>query len=595
MERTEEHDTLAGFEKERGRLRRRMADIESLLSESGSTRITEACRELREKLEESAFNLVVMGQFKRGKSTLINALLGEALLPTAVSPLTSVITMLRYGERTEATAYFLDGTHRRLPVKEVPHYITEKYNPENEKGVDRVEIEFPAPLLRGGVRLIDTPGVGSVFQHNTDIAYRFMPRADAVLFLVTADPPISREELRFLADVREHAARIFFLKNKIDHLTPEELEESIAFSRAALAEQMDLPPERIAIYPISARWALEGRMEGDPDLLERSGLTELECALERFLMTEKGRLILETARRRTNHLLAEATGLLELELRALETPAAELSRKADAFGREQEAIEQEKEDLEHLVRGGIRRIMADHDEATRSYTAEHLPRLEGRLRRLFEEHREEPVPELSSRLEERLREMIEELFTVWRKEREKAVEGAFSRLTGRLAARANQAIDRIYETAGDLFDIGIRRYQREEGLAEERYFSFRVAGEASALDPFEDLLTYGIAAIVSKRILLRKTLAQLPRRFDRQCGRVRADLLDRLRESGFRFTGRIREHIDRAYAEIDQVIDQARRRAADSRREVEERSALLERTIERLRDLSARLEGPDGP
>ena len=187
------------------------------------------CEELKDKIENNEFNLVVLGQFKRGKTSLINALLGAEILPTAIIPLTSIATILKYGETVNIKVYFNDGRVMDIEPATLPQYVTEKGNPKNEKEVQEVIIAYPSTYLKDGVRLIDTPGVGSVYEHNTDVAYQYLPKSDAALFLLSVDQPVSKAELDFLKDVKEYSHRIFFLQNKADYVGPEDLNESILF------------------------------------------------------------------------------------------------------------------------------------------------------------------------------------------------------------------------------------------------------------------------------------------------------------------------------------------------------------------------------
>lgn len=151
-----------------------------------------AWREAHEKIAAQTFNLVVAGQFKRGKSSIINALLGAELLPVGVVPLTSVVTILSAGEVTQVEVAFEDGRIEAAAVEQLAEYVTEKGNPKNVKAVREVHIRHPSAWLRGGVRLIDTPGIGSVYRHNTDVAYGFLPKADAVLFVLSVDQPLGQ-------------------------------------------------------------------------------------------------------------------------------------------------------------------------------------------------------------------------------------------------------------------------------------------------------------------------------------------------------------------------------------------------------------------
>ncbi|RMG72878.1 MAG: dynamin, partial [Nitrospirae bacterium] len=232
------------------------------------------CSELQDKLLQNRFNLVVVGQFKRGKTTFINALLGEDLLPTAVVPLTSIVTVIEYGRFIEIKVYFLNGTQQSIPVESLPEYVTEKGNPRNEKNVAEVLIRYPSDYLKDGVRLIDTPGVGSVYQHNTDVAYEYLPRSDATVFLISVDQPLSKAEVDFLRDVKQYADRIFFLQNKADYLSPEDLRESMEFIRNTLIEEVGFDsPE---LYPVSAKLCLEGKLTGDEEKLKRSNMPRFE-------------------------------------------------------------------------------------------------------------------------------------------------------------------------------------------------------------------------------------------------------------------------------------------------------------------------------
>lgn len=177
------------------------------------------------QLEEGCFHLAVLGQFKRGKSTLLNALLGEGVLPSSVVPLTAIPTRLRAGSRRQVRIAYLD--ERPDEVFAAPdaaglstvlgRYVTEEANPENRLGVREVEVLHPSPALAHGVALIDTPGIGSTFEHNTVTTMAHLSECDAALFLVSADPPITAVEVAFLRDVAGRVPRLFFLLLRYVH------------------------------------------------------------------------------------------------------------------------------------------------------------------------------------------------------------------------------------------------------------------------------------------------------------------------------------------------------------------------------------------
>jgi len=157
---------------------------------------------LHKKLEIDVFSLVIVGQFKRGKTTFINALLGKDILPTAIIPLTSIITILTYGDKLQITTFFENGTKEEIKIDDLALYVTEKYNPKNEKKVNHVEIKYPSPYLKNGVQIIDTPGIASVHEHNTKTTYEYLPQADVAVFLTSVDPPLTEAELHFLHDIK---------------------------------------------------------------------------------------------------------------------------------------------------------------------------------------------------------------------------------------------------------------------------------------------------------------------------------------------------------------------------------------------------------
>jgi ribosome biogenesis GTPase A len=124
----------------------------------------------RTRVAEDRFNLVVLGEFKRGKSTLINALLARDVLPTGVVPLTSGVTIIGYGECDRLRVSYEDGREEERPLDELAEYVTDARNPGNRQGVELARVEPDHELLRAGLELVDTPGIGSVHSHNTEVA-----------------------------------------------------------------------------------------------------------------------------------------------------------------------------------------------------------------------------------------------------------------------------------------------------------------------------------------------------------------------------------------------------------------------------------------
>jgi predicted GTPase len=262
------------------------------------------CGELVVKLAEDRFILAVLGQFKRGKSSLMNAIIGRELLPTGVLPLTSAITTLKYGpvERLEV--------HREnskfpaeYPLSSLSDYITEQGNPSNRKKVKAAYIELPVPFLRRGLEFVDTPGVGSAIAANTATTYDFLPQCDAVLFVTSVDTPMTSLELSFLRDIRAYVNKIFFVINKLDLVESGEREEVLEFVKNTIRSQIG--HDDVKVFPVSARQGLAARISGNSSLYEESGIKALEEALGSFLSREKTTLFLTGIAQRVLRILDE--------------------------------------------------------------------------------------------------------------------------------------------------------------------------------------------------------------------------------------------------------------------------------------------------
>lgn len=257
--------------------------------------------ELMAKLAQDRFNLVTVGRFSRGKSSLMNALLDTTRLPMGIVPLTSVITIVQYGSVPRATLYY-HGTSLFMDVSldELPRHITERGNPGNRAGIVRAEIELPAQLLRYGFRFVDTPGLGSSIMPNTRTTLEFLGEADALLIVTSFDSPLSVEEANLLHTARQAGVPVFLAVNKADMVD--------ATDRAAvldhIADQLaEAGMDGVTPFPVSALRALERRESRKADSGE-DGIAALRQALVSFLIAGRQQSFLSTTARRVQDLLA---------------------------------------------------------------------------------------------------------------------------------------------------------------------------------------------------------------------------------------------------------------------------------------------------
>ena len=200
-----------------------------------------------EQLDE-LFLLVIVGEFNSGKSAFINALVGASVAQEGVTPTTAQINVLQYGE-----------TASREVKDSNLHVIT-----------------APAPILRD-IHIVDTPGTNAIIREHEAITQEFVPRSDLVLFVTSADRPFTETERAFLEQVRAWGKKVVIVINKIDILTPSQVDEVRAFVADSARVLLGFSPE---IFPVSARRALKAK-QGEPAAWPASRFE----ALESFIAT----------------------------------------------------------------------------------------------------------------------------------------------------------------------------------------------------------------------------------------------------------------------------------------------------------------------
>ena len=246
----------------------------------------EALRDLFARLAGDRFNLTVVGRFSRGKTSLMNAILGTDLLPVGVLPITSVITMVSYGSEPKAVLHYQGSSlFMDIPIAELAEHITERGNPGNRRGIRAAEIQVPAEFLRRGFTFVDTPGLGSAIRANTQTTEGFLPEADALILVSGHDSPLSVEEAAILTAARATGRALFVVLNKQDLVDAPARDAAAAHVVAALREAGDAGT--MTVFSVSARDGLLAKQMNDAARLAESGLPALEQALVAFLLRER--------------------------------------------------------------------------------------------------------------------------------------------------------------------------------------------------------------------------------------------------------------------------------------------------------------------
>jgi small GTP-binding protein len=392
-----------------------------------------AAREDQDTLAESIqqldelFLLVVVGEFNAGKSAFINALLGQKLLKEGVTPTTTQINLLRFGENQERTV-----------IDEHQHVLT-----------------LPAELLIE-ISIVDTPGTNAIIREHEAITSQFVPRSDLVLFITSADRPFTESERIFLERIRDWGKKVVIVLNKTDLFqNPEELEQVQTFIAQNARSLLGITPE---IFPVSARLALRAK-QGEPALWDDSRFEPLERFIHDTL-DEAGRLRLKFLNPLgvAGHLVERYTGVANSRLDLLQedfTTLSDVEAQLDLYKEDmQRDFEFRMADIENVLFEMEQRGDEYFDETFRLARVFDLFSKE-RIQREFEL---KVVADVPQRIEHKVNELID-----WLVESDLR---QWQAVNEHLAERRRQHQDRIVGDPG----VGSFHYDRErliEGVGRE--------------------------------------------------------------------------------------------------------------------------------
>jgi GTP-binding protein EngB required for normal cell division len=538
----------------------------------------DACAVLRQKLQDLSFNLVIAGQFKRGKSSVLNALLGEEVLPVGVIPLTSVVTVIRSGSVKSAFVEFNTGTEQPIPLEDLGSYVTERGNPHNALAVRQVVIEHPSPWLTAGVRLIDTPGIGSVYEHNTDVAQQYLPNADAVLFTASVDQPLSRAELDFLVGIRHYADKIFCILNKVDYLSAAELADSVAFVSEQLRAnlQFDVP-----LFAVSARAALQAKKHSDALALAKSGFVDLEESLRRFLSREKDDTLMRSIGRSLRRLLSQSRFAHELEAQVLTAPQERLDANLAAFGRKRLELERARSDHLVLLEAAAKTLFDNEIVAAiEQFSASEQRRMRSDVPQWYAELAALPLRALQAALEQRMFSEIRLAYDTWLARQDRVMTEAFSALCDRAWGSLQSTVDELIRYSGELFAVSFQPVVAESHWSTESKFYYKFWYEPTSLRMLSSALLLSLPKTLAKRPLIRRTVTQGIELTDTQAGRIRHDLQERLKASVLDVQHRISATAESIVAHIELAIEEGVQTRTQSAVRVESRARELEAQVE---------------
>ncbi len=226
----------------------RIQEISQQFQITSLNRQIEACSNI---LNQKRFiDVAIFGQFKAGKSSFLNCLIGKDVLPVGVIPVTTAITRLQYGGKERVIVHYYDGNAEEVPLERIEEYTSESRNPANRKNVEIVDVELPCLEDFSGLRLVDTPGLGSIFKYHRETSANWLPEAGKAIVAISADRPLSENDLALIRDLREHTPRVVLLLTKVDLLNDEQQQEVIRFFQETLRKELDIELE---VFPFSTR------------------------------------------------------------------------------------------------------------------------------------------------------------------------------------------------------------------------------------------------------------------------------------------------------------------------------------------------------
>jgi len=536
---------------------------------------------LRDRLDSARLRVLVAGEAKRGKSTLVNAMLGREVLPTGAVPLTAVPTTVAMTSTAEAIEVeFTDGRRDNFPLAALADFGTERGNPGNCRNVSSISVSLEAPILTRGMEIVDMPGTGSVHAHNTAAADAALPSMDAAIFVLTADPPVSASERELLHRVSGLSVALFVVLNKADYLDDISLAEAHEFTTQVVTEATGRSQQ---VYPLSARRALAA--DGD------AGFSSFAADFTAYL--ESGRIagleasVSRHARRYGQQLLDEVA----LAQRAAQLAGDEAAGQIAAFAARLDAVTAHRTDTEDRAAAQSKRLLdalnADADKVQHEVSAD----IAGKLAALLDGELAGMSPADIERLgRTQLAGLVRATAEAWRHGQARSLEAGLQGIDERLAAELEAELAGVRGAAADLLGLDLAVPSPGDRLAPDVRFFYTLDEHVDQAELLAGAVRRRIPGEYGRRLARQRLLAEVSELTGSQIGRARADLQYRLAES----TRQLISDLRRRYAESTQRLSAALDRAdairSDAGRDSERQLAFLAGREQALRRVLSRLD-----
>ena len=528
------------------------------------------------RLGDARCNVAVLGEFKRGKSTLVNALVEHALLPTGVLPLTAAITVLRHGARPRLVVRDTHGDEDERPFPELAGLVTDAGEGGNRR-VATVTVELPDDLLARGVQIVDTPGIGSIHAHNTTMTERYLGRVDVAIFVLAADQPLNAPERELIATVAESGARLLFAVNKVDQLEPGDRTATLHFVTDGLQALLGADPHVLAV---SARTG--------------EGVPALRQSLMALADSELGDVLARAGGVRGANLAGSAAHAARLQGAALRLPLDELRERARELETRLTELEHAHQDARDLLaRGTERALAASVDEPLTRLAKDRRSALDDELSSVAAATlggARALAAELDAWIDERTREEFAALVPRYAHQ----ISSELRVLESRHAARVTEILNHVQAAAQNALNTDLTTSPASAGLRRPPAFTFK-------LDDPDDMLVRLTAAgrallprPLGRRLVTRAARERLLAMTDRHAGRLRSALTERVREETREYGDELQAAVSAACDAIRVAVARAREDHADHHQATERRLSDLAAREQRCRELAAALQEMPG-
>ncbi|MGH9744369.1 MAG: dynamin family protein, partial [Candidatus Acidiferrum sp.] len=542
--------------------------------ELGVANVSEEASGLAARLVEGRFHVACIGQFKRGKSTLLNALVDDRALPTGVTPVTTVATVLRYGETRRTRIRFHGGTWKDIDKEDLLQYVSEEHNPENVKRVAGAEVFIPNQMLADGLCLVDTPGLGSVFAANTTSTEQFVPHIDAAILVVGADPPIGGEELKLVEQVGKQVEHVIVVLNKADRTSGAERRIAGKFTRKVIEKR--LGREVGPIYEISAYERLQKGKAGwdwNAFVIE---LKKLVDGADQGLV----RLAGERGFRRFSEQILAST--LE-EREALTRPIEESERRIARLQGTITEAELSLREMGYLFLAEEHRLSNSFLERRRSFLETTLPKATTEYRAALSELSRGFGPSYRRAAMCAAQVRAERYVGPWLKAEQERADEEYRNAAERFVSLGNDFVRRLSESGMSGLARLPSALNSEKGFRAASRFRFEglihVAQPSSPLRYVADAvlgLVHGFFVLEKEAERFFNYLMEM------NSGRVQADVVDRVYESKVRLEAEIRKLLREVSHVAERALDSARDTQGRSAAAVKERLTRLDAAEEEI-------------